>query len=70
MHDWCYSDDRKSVFESVLAFCNKPLFIEKNRKAIPHARELRLSWSDDIHYIIRFDHYVSTVQLPQNEQYQ
>lgn len=54
-HDWLYPDDRKKVFESILTFHNKPLFIEKHRNAIPHARELCLSWTDKVQFIIRFD---------------
>ncbi|MBF0449993.1 MAG: DEAD/DEAH box helicase [Candidatus Magnetomorum sp.] len=54
-HDWCFADDRKTVFESILQLDNQPLIVEKAKKDIPHARSLDLIWSETIQFTICLD---------------
>lgn len=54
-HDWCDSNDRKQIFENLFNSVGKLIYQEKDRYLLPHARELRLIWNDNIDYTIRFD---------------
>ncbi len=54
-HDWRDASDRRTVFENVFEGLGQFTFSESIPNRLPHARELRLTWIDDVACIIRFD---------------
>lgn len=66
-HDWRDADDRREVFEKVFEGLGQLTFSEGDRFTLPHARELRLTWSDGVCWTLRFDQgmgYWHTVNRP------
>lgn len=54
-HDWRDSSDRKQVFEDLLNPLGRFTLTEKANSDLPHARELKLEWTDGAVWTIRLD---------------
>ena len=54
-HDWRDANDRREVFEALLNVTGGLDFKEMPRNNLPHARMLRLHWSDRASWNIRLD---------------
>lgn len=53
-HDWLEATDRRQVFEKLFDLGQFALD-EKSHTQMPHARELRLIWPEDVVWTLRFD---------------
>lgn len=54
-HDWRDAGDRRSVAEQIFGGFSEFAWKEISRRNLPHARELRLFWSDGEYWSIRLD---------------
>jgi hypothetical protein len=54
-HDWRDATDRKQVFTKVFGTLGQFVFDEKRQEQLPHARELRLTWTDGNAWTLRPD---------------
>ena len=54
-HDWRDATDRRQVFEKVFDSLGQFTLYEKVHTQMPHARELRLTWTDGIVWTLRLD---------------
>jgi len=54
-HDWRDATDRRQVFEKVFDALGQFTLYEKVHTQMPHARELRLTWTDGIVWTLRLD---------------
>jgi DEAD/DEAH box helicase domain-containing protein len=54
-HDWRDATDRQQVFKTVFKTLGQFVFDEKRQEQLPHARELRLTWTDGKAWTLRLD---------------
>jgi DEAD/DEAH box helicase domain-containing protein len=54
-HDWRDATDRQQVFKKVFETLGQFVFDEKRQEQLPHARELRLTWTDGKAWTLRLD---------------
>jgi hypothetical protein len=54
-HDWRDATDRQQVFKEVFETLGQFVFDEKRQEQLPHARELRLTWTDGKAWTLRLD---------------
>ena len=54
-NDWRDPTDRQQVFEKVFEGLGQFIFEEKRQEQLPHARELRFTWTDGSAWILRLD---------------
>ena len=54
-HDWRDATDRQLVFKEVFETLGQFVFDEKRQEQLPHARELRLTWTDGKAWTLRLD---------------
>jgi DEAD/DEAH box helicase domain-containing protein len=54
-HNWRDAEDRREVFKSVFSNLGQIEFKELVKMLLPHARELRLTWIDNINWKLRLD---------------
>jgi hypothetical protein len=54
-HDWRDATDRQQVFKKVFETLGQFVFDEKRQEHLPHARELRLTWTDGKTWTLRLD---------------
>lgn len=54
-HDWRDATDRRQVFEKGFGVLGQFVFYEKRQEQLPHARELRLTWTDGGTWTLRLD---------------
>lgn len=54
-HNWRDANDRREVFGTLLKVAGNLDFKEMSKNDLPHARMLRLHWSDSVSWNIRLD---------------